>query len=175
MTTAYLTLDAKLVRFDIEALMRAYPELQDDDDLRADVLEAETSLDETLTRLFLAMRRRQELAKGAKAISDDADARAKRFKGGADRLKDIILSLMDAAHLPKRELPVATLSVSQGRVRVVVDDVDALPQGAFTTVRKPIAAKELEALLVSLPFEEREAFPGARLEIGPDYLTARAK
>lgn len=168
----YLSVDAGMVRFDTERLLQAFPELADDEELRGDMLSGETRIDEVLTRLFLAWRHREELASGAKAIKADLDIREKRNTAAAKKLKDIALTIMETADLPKRELPVVTLSVSAGRKRVVVDDVNALPQGAFTTERKAIAAKDLETMILA---ERAGQFPGAHLEIGDDYLTARAK
>ena len=168
----YLTLDANRVRFEVEALLRAFPELADDDDLRADVLEGETEIDSVLTRLFLAMRHKEEMANGAKAIRDDLDARIKRNQSGAAGLKNIIHTLMDTAKLNKRELAVATISVLAGRKRVVVDDVNALPQGAYSLERKPAPAKELEKMIMEAPAGQ---FPGASIQLGPEYLYVRPK
>jgi hypothetical protein len=165
---AYLTLDAKNVRFEVEALLRAFPELADDDDLRADVLEGETEIDSVLTRLFLAMRHKEELANGAKAIRDDLDARIERNQSGAAKLKDIMLTLMETAKLTKRELPVATLSVRAGSVSTIIDDVDALPQGYTTLVKQPVSKTEIKAAILALP--KGESFPGAHIEIGNDSL-----
>lgn len=168
----WLHVDAGRVRFDTVLLMERFPELADDEELRGDMLQGSTSIDEVLTRLFLAWRHREELAAGVKAIKADLDIREKRNTAAAKKLKDIALEIMETADLRKRELPAVTLSVSDGRKRIVVDDVNALPQGAFTTERKAIPAKELEALIMA---EDAGAFPGAHIEVGDDYLTARAK
>lgn len=172
MSENYLHVDAGRVRFDTERLLAAYPELAEDDELRGDMLSGETAIDEVLTRLFLAWRHREELAAGAKAIRADLDIRQKRNEAAAKKLKAIALTILETADLDKRELPVATLSVSAGRTRIVVDDITALPQGAYTLERKPLAAKELEALILA---ERAGEFPGAHIELGDDYLTARAR
>lgn len=173
MTAAYLTLDAKMVRFDIEALMRAYPELAEDDELRGDMLAGETQIDEVLTRLFLAMRHREGLANGVKAIRDDLDARMKRHQSAAGKISDIMLTLLETAHLTKRELPVATLSVRKGSISTVIDDVDALPQGYSQLVKQPVSKTEIKAAILALP--KGESFPGAHIEIGNDSLGVRPK
>ena len=41
----YLRMDAGRLILDIDALTRAYPELEDDDQLRADVIEGSTNID----------------------------------------------------------------------------------------------------------------------------------
>lgn len=168
----YLALDAGRVRFDIARLLEQFPELAEDEELRADMLEGETEIDAVLSRLFLSWRQDEETAAGAKAIKADLDERQKRFERRAATKKALALSLMETADLPKRELPVATLSVQAGRIRVVVDDVEQLPQGAFETVRKPIPSAELRKLIEA---EKAGKFPGAHLELGDDFLTARAK
>lgn len=172
MSERYLQIDAGMVRFNTLALLQAFPELAEDEELRGDMLSGETRIDEVLTRLVLAWRQREELAAGAKAIKADLDIREKRNTAAAKKLKDIALTIMETADLNKRELPIATLSVSAGKKRIVVDDLDALPQGAFTLERKALPAKELEALIMA---EDAGEFPGAHIEIGDDYLTVRAK
>lgn len=173
MTERYLHVDGARVRFDINQLIEDHPELADDADLRADMIEGETDRDTFLTKAYLAYRTRVERAEGTGNIMSDLAARKARETAAAERIKAIMLSVVEAGDTGKVTLPVATLSVTNGRKRVVVDDVNELPQGAYTTVRKPAPAKDIEAMIVALP--AGETLPGAHLEIGPDYLTVRPK
>ncbi len=168
----YLKLDANRVRATIARLIEAYPDLADDEDLRADTIEGETDLDTILTRLFIAWRSDEEMATGTKSIIADLRERKDRLERRVDAKKALAMSLLETADLDKRQLPVATLSIRSGRESVVVDDVDQLPQGAFTLIRKPIDAADLKKQIMA---EKAGDFPGAHLEIGDDTLAARAK
>ena len=168
----YLALDAGRVRFDIARLMEAHPELADDDELRADMLEGETDIDTILTRLFKGWRLDEGMAAGAKDMLVDLKERKARFERRAEAKKALAQSLMEAADLDKRELPVATLSIRSGNVSVVIDDVEQLPQGAYRMVREPIGKTELRKMIEA---EDAGNFPGAHLEIGEDYLVPRSK
>lgn len=168
----YLKLDADRVKAAIAHLVADFPDLAEDDDLRADTIEGETDLDTILTRLFLEWRSDEEMVNGTKSIMADLRERKARLERRVDARKALAMSLLEAADLDKCHLPVATLSIRSGKESVVVDDVDQLPQGAFTLVRKPIEVAELKKQIMA---EEAGEFPGARLEIGDDYLVARIK
>jgi len=168
----YLKLDADRVRATIARLIEAYPDLAGDEELRADTIEGETDLDKILTRLFLDWRSDEGMASGTKSIIADLRERKARLERRVAARKALAMSLLETADLDKRQIPVATLSICSARESVVIDDVDQLPQGAFTLVRKPIDASNLTKQIMA---EEAGKFPGAHLEMGDDYLVARSK
>src|SRR5690606_21183728 len=118
-------------------MLAAYPELMDDESLRADMLEAETSLPALASKIVRVRGERLAYAEGLNAYIKDLTARRDRFARGADGLKGLLLRLLATAQLPKLSLPEATVSVTPGRSTVSVTDIEALPQGTFTTVRQP--------------------------------------
>lgn len=164
-----LALDVRVTAAQIERLRVTYPDLADDLQLLCDTLEGETEflpVMERVTEEYL------DSVSMKAAVSDRMSALAERrdrFDRKADALKAMAMSLMEAAGQPKVQLPVATLSITKGRTSVVVDDVDALPQGYFATERKPLKTAIKEAI------EHGEIIPGARLETGDDGLTVRTK
>lgn len=164
-----LALDVRIVAGQIERLRAQYPELADDLELLAGTVEGETEfipvLEKVTEEYFDAV-----TMKGAAADRiDGLKQRVERFDRKADAMRDMALHLMEAAGQPKVILPVATLSIRKGVSSVVVDDVDALPQGFTRTEVVPLKTELKKAL------EAGESIPGAHLETGPEGLSVRTK
>lgn len=165
----YLTMDAQVVARHIDALMTAYPELADDDALRADMIEGATDLEHVVSR---ALDHRQEavtMAEAIKARETDLGERRGRYTRRADAMKTLIKGLMDVAGTDKLVLPEATISITKARETVSIIDADALPQGFFATVRQPDKKAIGDALKAG------EAIPGAALSFGEAGLMVRTK
>lgn len=163
----YLHMDAGKVIFDITALTAAFPELADDEQLRADVAEGETELASVMRRLLRAKQDADALAKGAREAAQDTTLRARRFEDRADKLKAVMLAVMDAGNFRKLELPFATFSATDPKPVVEILSVDDLPQG-FTRTKVEADKRELLKALMA-----GEDIPGARLELGAPSLTIR--
>jgi hypothetical protein len=161
--------EASRVRLVISQLKLAYPELEDDDDLRADTFEAETDLHSLISR---ALRIRHEASAHEEGLSlylSHLTARRDRFRRKGELMKAFIQRLMDAAGQDKITLPEATIFVTKPRESVNVTDVDALPQGTFTVVRVP-DKKALKEIMMA-----GEEVPGAELVLSLAGLTIRTK
>lgn len=153
----------------IDAMLRAYPELQEDEDLRAGMLEAETALPELAQKIVRI--RQEEIASiaGLDAYLEELTGRKARKQRKVDALRGLLLKLMATARLPSLVLPEATISVVKGRNTVSIIDIDALPQGTFAIERKPDKAA-IKRLL-----EADEEVPGAALVVGENALIVRQK
>lgn len=165
----FLAVDVAYTSRAIDDMLAAYPELMDDEDLRADMLEAETSLPSLMSKLVRARNEREALAEGTNGYIKQLTERRDRLSRSADGLKGLMLKLMATASLPKLELPEATISVSAGRSSVSITDIGELPQGTFTTERKADKAA-IKALI-----EAGEDVPGAAMVTGENTLTVRVK
>jgi len=165
----YLHVDAGRVIFDSVKLLEAHPELQDDDELRADMIEGSTGINEVLTHLYRSLKADEAQAEGAKMFKDDLEARQKRFEARARKKRALVMAVMDAADLPKLDLPIATFSVRDPQPVVVVDALDDLPQG-FRRVKVEAAKTEIKKALMA-----GEDVPGARLAFGEASLHIRGE
>lgn len=163
----YLRMDAGKVIFDITALTNAFPELADDEQLRADVAEGETELASVMKRLLRAKQDADALAKGAREAAKETSERARRFEDRADKLKSMMLAVMDAGDFRKLELPFATFSAIDPKPVADVFNVSELPQG-FT--RTKVEAEKREILKALMAGED---VPGARLALGDASLMIR--
>lgn len=165
----FLFKDAMVVRNQIEALKALYPEITEDADLLADVLEGETNLDRVLEKLVYFVRDAETMTAAAKARKDEIAERQKRFERQAESGRKIIQQLMESAHQTKVMLPEATLSITAAREKVEITNVDDLPQGMFKIEKKPIAKAILDS------FKAGHPVPGAELVMGDQSLAIRTK
>jgi uncharacterized protein YdcH (DUF465 family) len=162
-------IDAELVRSRIEALKVSYPDLVEDAELLASTVEGETDFHRVLDRVLDAFLDTVSMKASIADRMASLKERGERFDRKAEALKGLAHGMMEAAEQRKIILPQATLSIMAGRKRVVVDDVDALPQGMFRTER--VALKDE----IASSLHAEGAVPGAHLEIGPPTLSIRTK
>lgn len=169
MSDRYLKADLASIEAQISELVSDNPELADDEELRVDMIDGETSAIEFLRRVHRRMRKAEALAEGAKSEKDDAAERQKRFEKQADGYKALSLAILNAANVEKLVTPFATYSVLNPRVKAEVTDLEAIPQGFYRLEKKPDMKAIKEAL------EAGNELPGAHLTIGVHSLMIRSK
>ncbi|QNQ62486.1 siphovirus Gp157 family protein [Brucella sp. 6810] len=167
MSGRYLKADLASIEAQISELVSDNPELADDEELRVDMIDGETSAIEFLHRVYRRMRKAEALAEGAKSEKDDAAERQKRFEKQADGYKALSLAILNAADVEKLVTPFATYSVLSPRTKAEVTDLDAIPQGFYRIEKKP----DLKAIKSAL--EAGEKIPGAELSLGVHSLMIR--
>jgi len=165
----FIKMDAAEVERQIERLISDYPELAEDESLKADMLEGATNLHAVLSRIVDHRLEALEMIAGIKERSFNLKDRLGRYERRAEAMAAFALRLMTAAGQSKISLPEATLSVSKGRASVVIDDLSALPQGTFSTERKA------DKTAIKAQIDAGEDVPGAHIEMGDQSLTMRTK
>ena len=166
---SFLKVDIAEFKAHWAGLLEAYPELVEDDELRADVLEGETELHGLVKRLLKIRVDSAAMASAIKAIKQDNAERQARFERKADGASAMLKSLLIAADVDKVTLPEATVSVTSVRTIVEITDEDALPQGFVELKRVPKKAEIKKAL------EAGEQIPGAALGLSGEGLMVRTK
>jgi hypothetical protein len=152
----------------VAAMVAMLPD--DDEQLRADMLEGETDLYEMLSKI-LGWAEEDEGA----IIALDAQMadRAERKKRAADRIanrRQMIAALMDIARLDKIVLPEATLSKRLGKPKLIVADDEAVPDEYQVTKKTP------DKKAINEAFEDVPDLPNWLVrEDGRDVLTVRRK
>lgn len=164
-----LQLDAKTIAVQIDALLASFPDMADDDELRADMIDGETDFSTVMSRALNREREARAMVEAIKARTEDLTERRRRFERRIEAMRSLMLSLMSAADQTSVVLPEATISMAKGRETVEVTDVDALPQGTYRTVRQPDKATLLNLL------KSGEQIPGAALATGDVTLSVRSK
>ena len=168
-TDQYFAADVSYTAKAIDDMLAAYPDLLEDETLRADMLEAETDLPALASKIVRVRGERLAYAEGLNLHIKELTERRDRFARGADGLKGLLLRLMATAQLPKLSLPEATVSITPGRSTVSIEDVEQLPQGTFTLVRQPDKAA-IKAMI-----DAGDDVPGAAIVKGENTLTVRTK
>lgn len=159
-----------IIRNQIASLLLLYPELQEDDVLRADMIEGSTDAHDYLR---IIERKRQEASAFAGAIAgniSDLAERQERYERREKAMRELMFKILQAGDLKKLELPEATLSVRNGTPKVIITDEAALPSwdSIWRIKREPNKAA-IKALLEGGPI------PGATLSNAEPVLSIRTK
>lgn len=154
---------------EIENLIASFPELADDETLRADVVEGQTDAPAILARIVDRMLDAEAMASAIKTRIECLESRQKKFDRQGDAMRVLALRIMNAAQVRKMPLPDATLSISTRPGSVMITDQTALPSRFLRTRMEPNKTAIKEAL------EQGEQVPGAFLANGAETLSVRAK
>jgi hypothetical protein len=160
---------ADIIIQQINGLLLMYPELAEDDVLRADMIEGETDAFEFLRVLE---RKRQESASLAGAIASniaDMEIRQGRFERREQAMRTLMFKVMNACDIRKAELAEATLSIRNGTPKVIVTDETRLPEWAIRIKREPDKKQIGELLKSGTPVE------GAELSNAEPTLSIRTR
>jgi phage host-nuclease inhibitor protein Gam len=160
-------MEARLLERQIADLYVLFPELEEDDELRRDVLEGETNLDAILSRIVAKIRESAAFVDALKAQKDQLSERQERFKRRGEAMRSLAFRLMDAAKTRKMELPEATLSIRATPQSVQITDENAVPDAYTKTVR------HIDKTAVKDALKAGEPVPGAVLTNGGDTLSVR--
>jgi hypothetical protein len=161
--------DIQYLKGRIEALQIEYPELADDDDLRADVFEGETALPEVLAKLVNTTLEAETMSDAIKSRAAELATRKARFDRKANASRGLILDLMERANFSKLQLTEATLSVRQIAPSPIVVDETALPDNCVRIERKP----DMKAIKAEI--EGGREVQGVAMSNGKASLTIRTK
>ncbi|WP_271025309.1 siphovirus Gp157 family protein [Rhizobium sp. RCAM05973] len=164
----FLAADVANLASEIDAIFVAYPELAEDEQLRADMLEGETNLHSVLERLLTVEREANGLVGAVKARIDDLQARKSRAERRKDAMRDLMLKLLQAADLPRAPLTEATISVMKGRDSVHIVDEKAVPKKFLKVVSSP------DKTAIKVALDAGKKVNGAVLKTGEPTLSVRA-
>jgi hypothetical protein len=135
------------LRLEIEAMLREYPELAEDDVARLDTLDGVTDVREMLERLARNLDDTKGLQEGVHIRIDELSARESRFMARCEILRCLMFKLMDGAQIKKIELAEATLSLRNSPPRLVGEaDPQSLPDDLCKITRTVSRTKVREAI-----------------------------
>jgi hypothetical protein len=162
-----MSLDVRFVeqaRRDLTALLATYPDLEQDDVLRLDMIEGETNALELIDLLIAAEREALSLEEAVKILQDRLAIRQARFANRRGAIRKYLMQLMEAARLKKVERPAATVSIAAGRPKVVITDESLIYEDFVRITREPDKDKIAKAL------KGGEIIPGATLSNSEQVL-----
>lgn len=164
-----MQLDVDHIRQQLSNLLLAFPELAEDDVLRADMIEGATNAH----RFLEACERKRVEAKWMTAsiadYQEELDERKKRFERREQAMRQFMFKVMEAADLKKVELPEATLSIRPGVTKVIITTEELLPIEMWRFRKEPDKTKIKEAI------QDGNPVPGAELSNAEPTLSIRTK
>src|SRR4051812_856864 len=98
-------------RRDLASLLSLHPQLEEDDVLRQDMIEAETNALELIDMLIVAEREARSFYSAIEIEIERLIDRRERFHNRRAALRKYIMQIMEAANLKKVERPSATVSI----------------------------------------------------------------
>lgn len=158
--------DARKLQAEIAGLLQQYPELAEDEDLRADTLEG-VGLDEVLSKLVGAAQDAKFMATATADRIGELQARKSMFERRNEAMRTLLFRVLKAADLPRRVLPEATVSIGKGRDKVEITDESKLPKWALRVTTSPDKTAIKERL------DAGKKVPGAEILTGGETLTLR--
>lgn len=160
-------MQAEFLRRQIEQLVVAYPELAEDDQLMADMLEGETDFRAVMSKLVAMDREANAMAEAVKAQMSQMAERKARWTRKSEAMRSLMHKLMDAATARKLTLPEATISVRNVPPAVQITDENAVPED-FAKYERKIDKTALKDVL-------KNGFdvPGASMSNGSETISIR--
>lgn len=164
-----ILLDVTLIELELQNLLAEYPDLAEDEDLRADMIEGGTAAYDVLDRILTRMREAEAEGNAAAERAERMASRRNAAEKRARAMRRLALRLMTAGDLKSVKLPEGTLSRVKGRENIEITDEALLPKWAFkvdviTTASKKAISEALDAGI---------AVPGAQRVVGDETLQVR--
>ena len=163
----FLAADVANLEAEFASLLLSFPELADDETLRADVLEGETNFHAVLTRIVNSERDADSLAKAVAGRISDLQARKSRAERRKDAMRGLMFRLLKAAGVPRVTLAEATISIGRKAASVEIFDEALLPKVYVRVSTSPDKAAIKEALQAGADV------PGAKMGEAGEQLSVR--
>ena len=141
----------------------------DDDDCFLDTLDGETDAMDILGKLIQERQEIQAFEVATKDLAKQYQDRAAKLNAKADAISQTIGHLLDAIGEKKVVHPLATVSRTKARQRVVIEDENEIPTQLMKVKRSP----DLTAIKEQL--DAGEYVPGATIQLGNPGVTVRVK
>jgi hypothetical protein len=149
-----------------------FPFVENDDDLRRDMIEGSTDLHEALRSAVARIVEIGTMQAGLKATLAQFKERAGRLESQEERIRAAMLAAMEVAGLQRLETPLGTVSRKAVAPSVVVTDESLVPAGFWKRGDPKLDKKALLDALKALPAGER--IPGAELSNGGATIQIRS-
>lgn len=164
-----MMLDVQLIELELQNLIASYPELAEDEELRADMVEGSTAAYDVLDRILTRMREAESEGNAAAERIGRLSARLEAAKQRNSAMRRFALRLMTAGDLKSVKLPEGTLSRVKGRESVEVTDESMLPEWAFSVK----IDKRPNKTAIKIALDDGIALQGVSLKTGDETLQVR--
>lgn len=142
----------------------------DDELAYVSMLEGETNAFEALELTHRSIQADEELLEGIAKRQQELAARKSRIESRRDAKRKAMGQILRAAGLKRAELVEATVSVRDGKAKLVVNDPEAVPE-EYTRVKR-----EVDKASVNAAFADAESIPNWLSRSDPqDVISIRSK
>lgn len=162
-----MNLDLHYLQNEIAALMRNYPEMAEDEQLRIDMIEGSTNAPEFVSELLRKVAATDVLLLGTREYRREIDERVQRLKRRKEAFRELIKKVMEMAGTKRMERIEATVTIKAGVPRTIITDESIIPPDFFRIKREP----ELDRIKAAL--KAGEFVPGAELSNAEMVLQIR--
>ena len=152
------------LKIQISLLLDRHPELVDDVDLRADMLEGSTDLHAIMERLLNEEREANELIAVVGNRIEALSARRAMFRARQASLRTVMMSILERAELRKIALPEATIAITRRGPAVQIIDELLVPD-AYCRFKREVSKTAIKEAI-----NAGEEVPGAVLDNGSETL-----
>jgi len=153
----------------LNSMLADFPELADDEQLRADVLEGETSIAEVMERLWAVECEAKGFIAAIAERQKDLGERKSRYANKVEAMRRLMLLVLNRADLSKLELPEFTVSTRKVPPAVVIDDPSEVPFEFGSSKWAP------DKKLIKTALEDGTEVPGCHMSNGSISITVRSK
>lgn len=164
---SFLHADVANLLAEVDALFVAYPELSEDETLRADMLEGETAAYDVLSRLVAIERESDNMSTAIAGRIAALGVRKAREDKRKEAMRKLMLRIMQAGDIQKAKLVEATVSIAKGRDSVHITDESAIAKRYLKVVTSPDKTKIGEDLKAG------KKVKGAEIKTGEPTLQVR--
>jgi len=163
-----MKINPETVKAQIGVLLHEHPLIADDEELLSGMIEGETDLHDLLRQVVKDIGETEAMCKALEAYMATLDERIARMEARNETRRNLILKLMELAHLSKAALPEATLSIrAKPRSLVGNADPDAMPD-EFVRIKRTIDRTAIKNALM-----DGRAVEGFALDNGGVSLSIR--
>jgi len=141
-----MKLDIDKLKQQLELLLKDYPELVEDEELREDMFEGSTNIKEVLTELINIDANASTMIEAIKQQINYLKQRSDRFDHRKEVTRKLIMQIMNIADLTKMELANGTISVSNTPASVIITDETKIPDEYFRIKKEVNKTKIKDAL-----------------------------
>ncbi|WP_245319174.1 siphovirus Gp157 family protein [Consotaella salsifontis] len=149
-------------------LLAAYPELVEDETLRADTIEGETDAHRVLSKIVAIERDANSMMAAVGERVKDLQVRKARYERRKDAMRALLFRLMKAGALSKVNLAEATLSIGKGRASVEIVDETKVPKRFMKVTTTP------DKTAIKSALDAGEKVRGAKMSEPGEVLSVRA-
>lgn len=164
-----IDLDVHFLEQQIADLVLQWPELEEDESLKQDMVSGQFDVESVMSRVLDHLLEAEMMIDGMKPRADALAERKKRWERRKEFCRALAQRVLEASGRDKIVLPEASVAKSKGRDSIEVTDLSKLSQGFYVTERKA----DKDAIKKAL--DNGDDVEGARIVRGADGIRISTK